>query len=111
MSSSEPGARERSSPGSPYLFSEIPLEGPLEELERVHHRRRETARTLGEDERGGRLDEAYEVARACLEAVLDEAHAPGSSLVEDAAVTAENDVRAPVAPAGSSPPEAADGGA
>ena len=62
-------------PESPFLFSEIPLEGTLEELRRVYRRREETAG------RGQQLDEAYAVARACLEAALDEAHAPGSSLV------------------------------
>ncbi len=75
MSSTEPGARARLPPASPFLFSEIPLEGTLEELERVYRRREETAGP------GERLDEAYAVARTCLEAVLDEAHVPGSSPV------------------------------
>ena len=75
MSSTEPGAREGLPPASPFLFSEIPLEGTLEELESVYRRREETVGP------GQRLDEAYAVARACLEAALDEAHAPESSLV------------------------------
>ena len=97
MSSTEPGARERRSPASPFLFSEIPLEGTLEELGRVYRRRKETAGTLGEEGLGQRLDEAYAVARTCLEAALDEAHAPGSSLLatgsSDDPVVAESETR------------------
>ena len=62
-------------PASSFLFSEIPLAGTLEELERVYRRREETAGP------GERLDEAYAVARTCLEAALDEARAPESSVV------------------------------
>ena len=101
MSSTEPGARARLPPASPFLFSEIPLEGTLEELERVYRRREETAGP------GERLDEAYAVARRCLEAALDEAHAPGSSPVAPESSGARNSKESPE----SSAPEAASGSA
>lgn len=72
MTSPEPGARETAARGSPFLFSEIPLRGVLEELESVYRRRRDIARTLG-DEDAGALEESYRRARSCLEAVLSEA--------------------------------------
>ncbi len=97
MSSIEPGARERLPPASPFLFSEIPLEGTLEELRRVYRRRVETAGP------GQRLDEAYTVARTCLEAALDEARAPGSSLVAPRSSPGSSAGSSPGSSAGSSP--------
>lgn len=87
MSSTDPGARGRLD--TPFLFREIPLGSPLEELEIVYRRRKESSRTLGEDDTVW-LEQAYAVARSCLEAVLNQAHAPGSPLVAEAPAARES---------------------
>ena len=105
MSSTEPGAREGLPPTSPFLFSEIPLEGTLEELESVYRRREAT---MGP---GQRLDDAYAVARTCLQAALDEAQAPESSLVAGERSGGTSAARSTEEPPESFPSEAASGSA
>jgi hypothetical protein len=55
---------------SPYLFLEVPLRGPVEELRDVFERKARMHVKLGELDAAERWRHAYEIARAKLEAVL-----------------------------------------
>jgi hypothetical protein len=58
--------------GGPYLFAGIRLGGPLEELDSAAGRKLEVFARLGETKEAERCSRAHEMARAKLQAVLDE---------------------------------------
>lgn len=55
---------------SPYLFLDVPLSGPVEELRNALEKKARMHMKLGELEAAERWNRAYEIARAKLEAVL-----------------------------------------
>ena len=55
---------------SPYLFLDVPMGGPLEELRATFEKKCRMHSNLGEDEKLETLTRAYELARAKLEAAL-----------------------------------------
>jgi hypothetical protein len=64
--------------GSPFLFSELAMGGPIEELEAVFEKRLRRSESLGEAASSDAYRRAFDLARARLESVLQRERTSGS---------------------------------
>lgn len=97
-----------------YLLLEVPLEGPIEELQNTLEERTRVHASLGEPSRVELLRSSHAIARQCLERVLASAHARAVAEgipfpVSSSIVTQGGEASGPLTPGGALPAEAVAG--